>query len=204
MWRYQGTRGVVWRIRYQDATGRRILETLGKEPAWNRQLAERELRRRLVDVERDGYQKPRKQTFAAFAERWLDDYLPGRNLKLTTTDNYRQTLRNHLLPAFGTLTLERLEHEPELLDPARLARVYLKHALHTAGISKPFRPYHDLRHTALTHDAAAGNPLTYIQHKAGHSQTQITERYIHAAQTQFAGAAERAERRMYEVRSDGE
>lgn len=377
VWRYQGTRGVVWRIRYQDATGRRVLETLGKEPAWNRQLAERELRRRLVDVERDGYQKPRKVTFNAFAERWLSDYLPGRNLKLTTTDNYRQTLRNHLLPAFGNLTLERLEREPELLDryithktraglsaktinnqllllqvmlktairwrlirhnpvadierprihepdpnildqteiarlwtayteletdtatdeerewwriartltfvalgtamrrgellalrwkdihlldqhlhvrealvkgryttpksragkrridlgprttqllahhyqhttynhdddpvfahpskgtpldPARLARVYLKHALHTAGITKPFRPYHDLRHTALTHDAAAGNPLTYIQHRAGHSQTQITQRYIHAAQTQFAGAAERAEQRMF-------
>jgi integrase len=377
VWRYQGTRGVVWRIRYQDATGRRVMETLGKEPAWNRQTAERELRRRLVDVEREGYRKPEKLTFNQFTRRWLDDYLPGRNLKLTTTDGYRQALDRHLLPAFGKLPLERLEREPELLDryitqktraglapktinnhllllqvmlktairwrlirhnpvsdiqrprieqpdlhildqaeiarlwtgytqletnaedeeqrewwriartltftalgtamrrgellglrwsdvrlldgylqvrealvkgrlttpksragrrrielgprtkklleehwrrstynrdddfvfahpckgtpldPARLARVYLIPALGAAGITKPFRPFHDLRHTALTHEAAAGNPLTYIQLKAGHSQAQITERYIHAAQVQFAGAAERAEQRMF-------
>ena len=55
VWRYEGTRGVVWRIRYRDASGRRVLETLGKEPAWNRKRAEPELRRRLVDVEREGY-----------------------------------------------------------------------------------------------------------------------------------------------------
>ncbi len=116
VWRYQGTRGVVWRIRYQDATGRRVLETLGKEPAWTRQLAERELRRRLVDVEREGYRKPEKLTFAAFATRWLEEYLPGRGLKLTTTDNYRQTITRHLSPAFGRLPLERLEREPELID----------------------------------------------------------------------------------------
>ena len=46
VWRYQGARGTVWRIRYRDAAGRRILETLGKEPTWNRTLAEKELRRR--------------------------------------------------------------------------------------------------------------------------------------------------------------
>lgn len=43
VWRYQGKRATVWRIRYRDASGRRILETLGKEPTWNRRLAEREL-----------------------------------------------------------------------------------------------------------------------------------------------------------------
>jgi integrase len=377
VWRYEGRRGVVWRIRYTDASGRRVLETLGKEPAWNRKLAERELRRRLVDVERDGYQKPQRLTFEAFSERWLEEYLPGRNLKLTTLDGYRQALNRHLLPAFGSYPLERLEREPHLidryitsktqqglspktitnqllllqvmlktavrwrlirhnpvqdidrprleqpetqildtteiarldaayqqlqaaaetederewwriahtltftalgtglrrgellalqwqdiqllehhlqvrqalvkgrltspksragrrriqlgphtsqllanhyqasryttdtdhvfhhphkgtsLDPSRLTRHYLKPALHAAGISKPIRPFHDLRHTALTHDAAAGNPLTYIQHKAGHSQAAITERYIHAAQTQFAGAAQRTEERMF-------
>lgn len=377
VWRYQGTRGrVSWRIRYTDATGRRVLETLGREPQWNQRLAERELRRRLVDVERDGYHRPQRLTFQAFTQRWLTEYLPGRNLKQTTLDGYRQTLNRHLLPALGSYTLERLEREPQLLDhyltqktqqglspktitnqllllqvmlktavrwrlirrnpvrdidrprlnqpepnildtgeiarldtaykqlqtdatteerewwriahtltftalgtglrrgellalqwqdihlldqhlhvqralvkgrlttpksragrrriqlgpqtakllathyqasrytadsdyvfhhphkgtpldPARLARQYLRPALQAAGINKPIRPFHDLRHTALTHDAAAGNPLTYIQMKAGHSQGAITERYIHAAQVQFAGAAERAERRMF-------
>jgi integrase len=377
VWRYEGPRGVVWRIRYRDASGKRILETLGKEPAWNRIRAQKELRRRLVDVEREGYRAPEKLSFHQFAARWQADYLPGRGLKLTTLDNYRQTINRHLLPYFGDHTLSQLEANPELidryvtqktrdglapktihnhilllqvmlkraqrwrlirhnpasdcdrprlhppehnvltepeiadlwaaytqlekssssteqrawwrlartltfvalgtalrrgellalqwkdvqlldghltvrqalvkgrlttpksaagrrlielgphtkkllaqhwqhspyntdddyvfahpqkgtpLDPSRLAREHLKPALHKAGITKPFRPYHDLRHTALTHDAAAGNPLSYIQHKAGHSQTSITERYIHAAQIQFAGAAARTEERIF-------
>jgi integrase len=376
VWRYEGPRGVVWRIRYQDAAGKRVLETLGKEPLWDRKRAEQELRRRLVDVERDHYTKPEPLTFAAFSERWLTDYLPGRQLKLTTEDSYRQTISRHLLPAFGHLPLTTLEQQPELidryttskiraglapktvhnqlqvlnvmlkravrwklirhnpvtdadrprqqqpepsilteqeiarlwtaytqldkdsapeqqvwwqlartitftalgtalrrgellalcwrdiqlldqrltvrqalvkgrfttpksragnrtidlgprttqlladhwqhtayqgedelvfshpnkgtpLDPARLTREHLRPALKTAGITKPFRPFHDLRHTALTHDAAAGNPLPYIQTRAGHSQASITERYIHAAQIQFTGAAERAETRMF-------
>jgi integrase len=58
-------------------------------------------------------------------------------------------------------------------------------ALIRAGIRKPFRPFHDLRHTALTHEAAARNPVVYVQLKAGHSQASIIERYIRAAQMMF-------------------
>lgn len=377
VWRYEGPRGISWRIRYRDAAGRRVLETLGKEPDWNRKQAETELRRRLVDVEREGYRHPEKLTFAEFAERWLSEYLPGRGLKRTTLNSYEATLRCHLLPYFGRYQLAELEHRPELvdrfitrqmqqgmsaksvcnqivllqlmlkravrwrlirrnpvtdcerprveqpelnvlseveiarlwsaygelereaededarawwriaqaltfvalgtgmrrgellalrwrdvrlldgvvqvrealvegrlttpksrasrrlielgprtnkllaehwrwstfqadedfvfchpqlgspLDPSKLARSYLRPALKRAGITKPFRPFHDLRHTALTHEAAAGNPMAYIQLKAGHSQSQITERYIHAAQVLFRGAAARGEERMF-------
>jgi integrase len=378
VWRYEGKRGVVWRIRYTDAAGKRVLETLGREPDWNRKRAEAELRARLVEVERNGYRKPERLTFAAFAERWLTDYLPGRGLKLTTEEGYRQTLSKHLLPYFGSYELSELEQQPELvdryvslkmregyapktvvnhllclqvilkravrwrliqrnpvtdcerprveqaelnvlseteiarlwsaygeleseaepaervwwrlartltfvalgtamrrgellalrwrdvqlleglltvrealvkgrfttpksragrrlmelgprtrellaehwretafqgdgelvfchaqrgtpLDPSKLARCYLRPALKRAGIEKPFRPFHDLRHTALTHEAAAGNPMAYVQLKAGHSQSAITERYIHAAQVLFPGAAARAEARMFET-----
>lgn len=45
--------------------------------------------------------------------------------------------------------------------------------------------------------AAAGNPQAYVQLKAGHSQGTITERYIHAAQVLFPGAAERGEARIF-------
>jgi integrase len=83
------------------------------------------------------------------------------------------------------------------LDPSRLAREHLRPALKRAGITKPFRPFHDLRHTALTHEAAAGNPMAYVQFKAGHSQGAITERYIHAAQVLFPGAAARGEDRIF-------
>jgi integrase len=376
IWRYEGKRGVSWRIRYTDATGKRVLETLGKEPEWDRRRAERELRRRLVDVERDGYRKPARLTFAEFGEWWLREYLPARNLKPTTVRNYETSVRRHLSPFFGRYQLSELERRPELidryageklrsglspktvgntltdlrlvlkqavrqrlirvnpvvdcerprceppemqvlsegeiarlaqayrelereaeteerawwrltyvisfvgletamrrgellalrwrdvrlldgvvqvrealvagkfttpksrssrrlielgprtqallsdhwqqtlfradedlvfchpqkgtpLDPSKLARAYLRPALRRAGITKPFRPFHDLRHTALTHEAAAGNPMAYVQLKAGHSQSAITERYIHAAQVVFPGAAARGEKRMF-------
>jgi integrase len=83
------------------------------------------------------------------------------------------------------------------LDPSRVSRWFMRPALKRAGIEKPFRPFHDLRHTALTHEAAAGNPQAYVQLKAGHSQGAITERYIHAAQVLFPGAAARGEQRMF-------
>ncbi len=73
----------------------------------------------------------------------------------------------------------------------------MKNALDQAGINKPFRPFHDLRHTALTHEAAAGNPMAYLQQKAGHSQSAIAEKYIHAAQVLFPGAAARGEQRIF-------
>lgn len=83
------------------------------------------------------------------------------------------------------------------VDTSRLAKRYLKRALARAGVDKPFRPFHDLRHTSLTHAAAAGNPQIYVQARAGHSQGSITERYMHAAQVLFPGAAEKSEARMF-------
>jgi integrase len=373
--RYQGKRAVVWRIRYRDAAGRYVWETLGREPYWNRSKAERELGKRLAAVE-EGYRKPDKATFATFSKRFQSEYLPGRNLKPTTLENYRYILDRHLLPHFGRHQLSELEARPELidtyvslkadqglsaktihnhllllnlmlrratvwrliranpvaridrprlaqpemrvlteveiarlaaaydqlhtdaieserqwwllakaivlfalgtglrrgellglrwgavdllegkitvreaivrgqlstpksrasrrvielgprtravleqqwrtsayntdedlvfchpllgtpLDASKLSRCYLKPALLRAGITKRLRPFHDLRHTSLTHAAAAGNPQIYVQARAGHSHGSITERYMHAAQVLFPGAAERSEERMF-------
>ena len=54
------------------------LGALGREPEWNEQRAERELGKRLQAVERDGWRKPERVSFAAFADRFEADYLPGR------------------------------------------------------------------------------------------------------------------------------
>jgi hypothetical protein len=82
------------------------------------------------------------------------------------------------------------------LDPSKVSG-YMRKAITAAGISRRIRAWHDLRHTALTHDAASGNPAVYVQARAGHAQASMTERYIHAAQLAFPGAADRAEARLY-------
>ena len=81
-------------------------------------------------------------------------------------------------------------------EPHRVV-VDVTEAIKLAGIERPMRPWHDLRHTALTHDAAAGNPAVYVQARAGHAQATMTERYVHAAQVAFPGAADRAEERLF-------
>ncbi len=373
--RYEGKRGASWRIKYRDAAGKQVMETLGPEPPWTERRAQRELGRRLAAVS-EGYRKPERTAFGEFAERFVRDYLPSRNLKPTTTENYHYLLNSHLLPFFADVPLAELEARPELIDAyialkskaglspksiqnhllllnvmfrraivwrlirmnpvasidrprmeqpemsvlseaeiarlsvaygelaaetterehewwllakaivvtalgtalrrgeliglrwrsvnlldgkievreafvrgqfttpksrasrrvvelgphtlavleeqwrrteyrgdddlvfghptkgtpvdtSRLAKRYLKPALARAGIERPFRPFHDLRHTSLTHAAAAGNPQIYVQARAGHSQGSITERYMHAAQVLFPGAAERSEARMF-------
>jgi integrase len=82
------------------------------------------------------------------------------------------------------------------LDPSKLTR-YARAALTLAGVDKTFRPWHGLRHTALTETAAAGIPAMFVQAKAGHAQGSTTERYLHAAQTSYPEAAELAEARLF-------
>ena len=82
------------------------------------------------------------------------------------------------------------------LDPSKLT-TYVRAAFRHARIGKPFRPWHGLRHTALTETAAAGVPAMFVQAKAGHAQGSTTERYLHAAKTAYPDAAELAEARLF-------
>lgn len=82
------------------------------------------------------------------------------------------------------------------LDPSKLTR-FARKAFAAAAIDKPFRPWHGLRHTALTETAAAGIPAMFVQEKAGHAQGSTTERYLHASKTSFPDAAELAEGRLF-------
>ena len=70
------------------------------------------------------------------------------------------------------------------LDPSKLTK-YARKALDRAGVDESFRPWHGLRHTALTETAAAGVPGMFVQAKAGHAQGSTTERYLHASQTSY-------------------
>ncbi|HVD65621.1 MAG TPA: hypothetical protein VNB65_01880, partial [Gaiellaceae bacterium] len=71
--RYEGKRGVVWRIKYLDANGTQIQETLGKESeGWTRKKAKAELRERVVRVEKKNWTKPSALTFGEYADQWFE------------------------------------------------------------------------------------------------------------------------------------
>jgi integrase len=82
------------------------------------------------------------------------------------------------------------------LDPSKLTG-FVRATIKAAGIDKPFRPWHGLRHTALTETAAAGLPAMFVQAKAGHAQGSTTERYLHATKARFPDAAELTEARIF-------
>jgi integrase len=66
------------------------------------------------------------------------------------------------------------------LDPSKLTR-YARTALDKAGVDESFRPWHGLRHTALTETAAAGIPPMFVQAKAGHAQGRQPSATSHAS-----------------------
>src|SRR6266487_1315006 len=71
---YDGKRGKVFRVKYADASGRQVMETVGRESdGWTKRKAEAELRERLVKVERRGWRKPAPLSFSAYAATWLEE-----------------------------------------------------------------------------------------------------------------------------------
>jgi integrase len=73
-------------------------------------------------------------------------------------------------------------------------------ALKKAGITDYVRPFHDMRHTALTNEAATGksNPIALMT-KAGHRSFKTTQEYIKLAGTVFPEEAEALEERYNNV-----
>jgi len=88
---YRGMRGTVWRIKYVDAGGRQVMETVGRErDGFTRKDAEKELRERIVRVEQKGYRKPGALTFSEAAEQWHEAERVARNWKPGTAASYRR------------------------------------------------------------------------------------------------------------------
>ena len=100
---YHGKRGTVWRIKYADAEGRQVMETVGAErDGVTRKQAEAELRERLVRVDRKGYRRPRALTFGEYAETWFGAGKRSQGWKPATVKVYRNALDGYLVPWFGS------------------------------------------------------------------------------------------------------
>jgi integrase len=72
----------------------------------------------------------------------------------------------------------------------------MRAALAKAEISDYVRPFHDLRHTALTNEAASGSSPIALMTKAGHSDMKTTRIYLHLAGVVFRDEAVALERRL--------
>jgi integrase len=110
--KYKGRRGVVWYVKYRDASGRQVKEKVGSAAeGCTKRKAEALLRARLTDVSRDQYVKPERATFTTLAEEWLADYPVAKELKRSTRRAYEVIVRTHLIDAFGTLLVGEIDVE---------------------------------------------------------------------------------------------
>lgn len=108
---YAGKRGRVFRLRYRDAAGVRVLETLGAEAdGWTETRAKDILRERLVDVKRERRRKVAPITLAEFARDWLPVYVATKALKKSTRESYESILELHLATSkLGAMVLATVD-----------------------------------------------------------------------------------------------
>jgi integrase len=161
--RYEGRRGVVWRVKYVDADGQQVQETIGREAdGVTRKQAEAELRERLVRVERRGYRRPRPLTFGEWADTWLAEGKQRRAWKPATVLVYTNALK-HLRETFGTARLDSIRPR----DVAGYRRDALKR-FSAKSVSLHMNVLHDVFKTAVVEEVVQANPVTGVERPRVH------------------------------------
>ena len=104
----QRARGTVWRIKFADADGKQVMETVGKEAdGVTRKVADAALRERLVRVERMGYRRPRPLTFGQYADDWFEKGQRSQGWKPLTISVYRNAIDGYLVPVVRHVAARR-------------------------------------------------------------------------------------------------
>ena len=158
---YRGAKGIVYRLKFTDADGRQVMETVGAErDGVTRKQAEAELRERLVRVERKQYRKPKALTFGEWSATWLEEGQRKRAWKPHTLYAYRNAL-GYLNGYFGKTRLGSIR--------PRAVSSYVTHCL-TEPHPRLRRPIsaktielhlsvlHDVLKTAVAEELIESNP----------------------------------------------
>lgn len=167
--RYDGSRGVVWRIKYRDADGRQVMETVGKDSeGFTRKQAESELRERLVRVERKRYRRPQPVTFRQATKRWREEVGARKQWRPATLCQYVSILRR-LNDAFGAKRLADVR-------PVDVSDYVTKHskAMAAASVSRDLSILHAIFDWALALELVDRNPTRgvarpLVRQRKGHA-----------------------------------
>jgi hypothetical protein len=152
---YQGKRGRVFRIKFDDADGRQVMETLGSErEGWDRKKAE-ELRERLVRGERKGWRKPAPLTFMEYADTWFAEGPSRRSWKPATIRAYK-FVRVRLIDGFGPMPLAAIR-------PRHVAEWAAKHTKGASTISRDLAILHAIFDSAEREELIDSNPAKRVE-----------------------------------------
>src|SRR6266545_75418 len=156
---YRGKRGTVWRIKYADADGKQVMETVGAErDGVTRRQAEGELRERLVRVERKAYRRPTPTTFALYAATWLEEGTTRRRWAKRTVIQYRSIVQR-LGEFFGPMPLGAIR-------PRHVAEFVAEQTKDFAAstVSRDVSVLHDVFATAMREELVDSNPAAGAEH----------------------------------------
>jgi integrase/recombinase XerD len=156
---YHGKRGTVWRIKYRDASGTQVMETVGAErDGMTEKKARGLLQERLVDVRRKAYRRPRPLTFEAYRATWFEQGKIRRRWANRTEIQYRSILKR-LGEFFDPFPLSgiRPRHVAEYV--AEQAESY-----EASTVSRDLSVLHDLFATATREELVEANPAAGAEH----------------------------------------
>jgi site-specific recombinase XerD len=156
---YRGKRGKVFRIKYADATGKQVMETVGREAdGWTKRKAEAELRDRLVRVERRGWRKPAPLTFGEYAQTWQEEGKTRRRWARRTVIQYRSILKR-LDEHFGPMPLAAIRPRDVSAYVAAQGASY-----EASTVSRDVSVLHDVFATAAREELVEPNPASGAEH----------------------------------------
>jgi integrase len=171
--RYEGVRGLSWRIKYADAEGRQVMETVGREPDVNRKQAEAELRERLVRVETKQYRRPGPLTFAVAAKRWRDEVGARKQWRPATIAQY-VSIGDRLDDEFGTKRLADIRPKDVSAYVTAMMRTHL-----AASVGRDLSILHAIFDWAVALELVDRNPTRgvarpTIRQRKGHALDPAT------------------------------
>lgn len=158
--RYESkTKGTVFRIKYADASGRQVMETVGAErDGVTERAAKERLQERIVDVRRKGYRKPRAVTFAVYRETWYERGQRKRGWSEGTLRQYRQVI-DRLGEFFDRMPLDAIR-------PRHVAAYVSEHTGEYAPVTvgRDLSLLHDVLATAVREELLGSNPAHGAEH----------------------------------------
>src|SRR4051812_49260941 len=155
---YKGKRGVVGRIKYRDADGKQVQETIGAErDGITRKQAEVELRERLTRVEKRGYRRPKQITFGDYSTIWFNEGQKRRGWKVKTVRCYGECVRS-LERTFGRMPLAAIRPR----DIAAYVRESLEHHA-PATVNLHITVLQDVLKTAKREELIDSNPAEGVE-----------------------------------------
>ena len=157
--RYDGKRGVTWRIKYTDATGKQVMETVGAERDGITEKKARDLlQERQVDVRRKAYRKPKPTTFGQYRQTWFEQGATRRRWSRRTVTQYRSILKRAGV----------------FFDPMPLGGIRPRHiaeyvamqteTLEASTVSRDLSVLHDVFASARREELIESNPAAGAEH----------------------------------------